>query len=69
MTTYLTTREVADELRMSEATLRDWRYKDSRDGGNRGPAFEKWGDSKNAPVRYTPEAVKAWRARFKGVTA
>lgn len=50
---YLTPAEVADEFRLSEQTLANWRYQGS------GPRYFKAGGR----VRYARADLDAWRAR------
>lgn len=50
----LTPAEVARLLRVTPATLANWRARGD------GPEFVKLGPSRQAPVRYYPSVIDAW---------
>ncbi len=58
----LTTVDVAKILNVSEQTLRIWRSK------NIGPAFSKFGDSKQSDVRYSRRDVEIYIQQTKKET-
>jgi predicted site-specific integrase-resolvase len=53
----LTEAEVAERLRVSRATLRDWRHRKI------GPPFLKLGRAKQAAIRYRDADLAPWLAR------
>lgn len=59
---YLTAQELADRLRLEEATLQKWRE------GGEGPTATKLGFAKNSPIRYKLEDVEAWEASLPRIT-
>ena len=55
----ITTAQAAEILGLKPKTLANWRCK------GRGPAFMKYGDAKNAPVRYDPVEVARYRDQHR----
>ena len=53
---HLSAAQLAERLGCSKATLAMWRCL------GRGPRFQKFGDSKQARVRYKQSDVEAWEA-------
>jgi len=56
----LTSRELAAFLRVSPATVNDWRRRGRRKRMGAGPEFIKLGRAPNGLIRYHPDAVKAF---------
>ena len=61
---FLTHKEAAARLGVTQGTLRFWRCK------GKGPAYTKFGPSKTSGVRYSIEDITAWLAvrKFQGTT-
>lgn len=54
MSEYLTPRQTADLIGVSEGTLANWRWR------RFGPPWRKLGPGRGARVRYPKEGAKAW---------
>lgn len=50
----LTTEEAAEIIGVSANTLKTWRHRE------KGPPWLKYGDARNATVRYRESSVRAW---------
>lgn len=62
--TWMTSREVADYIRVSYVTLRTWRHE------GKGPPYVKFADVTSGPVRYRKQDVDDWMAsKQQSVTA